>query len=168
MTHFHEQYEEVSRKLEEVLNAPNLFVFGRVDVWLKQGALPEEILEICPRVAKQGRWSGRSLNYFDGFIADAIAARTKPMPEAKPRADRGGFERKREGGYEPTPELPPETRAAIERRHCEMIEKGMTVMSVTPADARRFFKNGWLSEAGARRCGVSLSDISGLNQQEAV
>jgi hypothetical protein len=151
MTQFHPQYEEVSRKLEELLNRPNLFVFGRVDTWLKQGALPEEILEICPRVAKQGFWRGSNLNYFDGFIADAIAARTKPMPA--PRAERT-YERKADPVYTPRPELPQDVRDKIDRGLAEMIMKGMTVMSVTPQDARRMRDRGWLTPEAAARIGA--------------
>jgi len=154
MTHFHEKYDEVSRKLEELLNAPNLFVFGRVDVWLKQGALPEEILEICPRVAKQGRWSGRSLNYFDGFIADAIAARTKPMPEARKRDDSEGTRKRTDGGYQPLPELPDDVRDRIDRGKADMLMRGQNVMSVTPNDARRWKAKGWLSPEVAQRFGA--------------
>jgi hypothetical protein len=151
MTQFDPRYEEVSRKLEELLNRPNLFVFGRVDTWLKQGALPEEILEICPRVAKQGFWRGSNLNYFDGFIADAIAARTKPMPA--PRAERT-YERKGDAVYTPRPELPEDIKDKIDKGLADMINKGLTVMSVTYQDAARFHKRGWLTPAAAERFGL--------------
>jgi hypothetical protein len=148
---FHPLYEDTSRRLEEALNSPKLFVFGRVNKWLEDGAMPEEILEICPRVAKQGFWRGSNLNYFDGFIADAIAARTKPMP--KPRPERT-YERKADPVYAPRPELPQDVRDKIDRGLADMIMKGMTVMSVTPQDARRMRDRGWLTPEAAARIGA--------------
>lgn len=153
MSQLHEHFATTVQRLEEALNSPRLFVFGRVDTWLKSGALPDEIVDVCTRVAKQGRWNGSTLNYFDGFIADAIAARTKPMPEAKPRVDSGRTER-REPGYQPVPELPEDVRAGIERRKADMLMKGLTVMSVTPSDARRYLAKGWITAEVAERIGA--------------
>lgn len=60
---------------------------GRVHFWLGNGADPE--LDIYPAIQavmarRNGQGPPRSLNYFDGPIADAYAARTKPMPEGNP------------------------------------------------------------------------------------
>ncbi len=150
---FHPQYQDTVRRLEEALNSPRLMVFGRINTWLEKGALPDEIIDVCTRVAKQGRWNGSTLNYFDGFIADAIAARTKPMPEAKPRVD-SGWHRKADVGYQPTPDLPADMQERIERGKADMLMKGMTVMSVTPSDARRFKAKGWITAEVAERLGA--------------
>jgi len=151
---FHPQYEETVKRLEEALNSPRLFVFGRVNTWLERGATPEEILDVVPRVAKQGFWRGNNLNYFDGFIADAIAARTKPMPEARKRDDSEGTRKRTDGGYQPLPELPDDVRDRIDRGKADMLMRGQNVMSVTPNDARRWKAKGWLSPEVAQRFGA--------------
>lgn len=151
---FHPQYADTVRRLEEALNNPRLHVFGRINTWLVNGALPEEILEIVPRVAKQGYWRGGNLNYFDGFIADAIAARTKPMPEAKPRVDSGRAYGKQEVGYEARGQLTPEARDRYDKIRADMLCKGINVMSVTPQDAARMHKRGWLTDEAAGRFGL--------------
>lgn len=149
---FHPLYDETVKRLEEALNSPRLFVFGRVNVWLEHGATPDLIVDTCANVAKRGRWSGSSLNYFDGFIADAVAALTKPMPKPSLRVDRD--EPRKVRGYEPTPELPPDIRDKIERGKADMLNKGMTVMSVTYQDAQRMKARGWLSPEAAERLGL--------------
>lgn len=149
---FHPQYEETTRRLEEALNSPRLFIFGRVNVWLESGATPDLIVDTCSAVAKRGRWSGSSLNYFDGFISDAVAALTKPMPKPSARADRD--EPRKVRGYEPIPDLPPDIRDKIERGKADMLNKGMTVMSVTYQDARRMHSKGWLTDEAAERFGL--------------
>lgn len=62
--------------------------YGRVQQWLASGADPE--LDIYPTVQRlmakrAGRGPPSSIDYFDGAIADAIATRTRPMPEGAPR-----------------------------------------------------------------------------------
>jgi len=151
---FHPQYEETVKRLEEALNSPRLFVFGRVNTWLENGALPDEIIDVCTRVAKQGFWRGNNLAYFDGFIADAIAARTKPMPEARKRDDSEGTRKRTDGGYQPLPELPDDVRDRIDRGKADMLMRGQNVMSVTPNDARRWKAKGWLSPEVAQRFGA--------------
>lgn len=153
---FHPAYEETSRRLEEALNDPRLFVFGRVNTWLVNGALPDEILEVCTRVAKQGRWRGGNLGYFDGFIADAIAARTKPMPEAKPRADREGSPRPKTR-YEAPPEMSADARDQHDKSRAALLNKGINVMSVTYQDAQRMADRGWLTPEAAERFGVRVN-----------
>jgi hypothetical protein len=151
---FHEKYEEVSRKLEELLNRPNLFVFGRVDAWLKAGADPEtEIYPICMKLAGNGRWNGSSLAYFDNAIAQAIADRTKPLPVVEARRERT-YERKADPVYAPRPELPQDVRDKIDRGLAEMLNKGMNVMSVTYQDAKRMAAKGWLNQQAAERFGL--------------
>ena len=61
--------------------------YGRVAQWLADGADPD--LDIYPVVKRlmgkrMGRGPPRTLNYFDSAIADAMAARTKPMPKGNP------------------------------------------------------------------------------------
>lgn len=150
---FHPQYADTVRRLEEALNDPRLFVFGRVNTWLENGALPDEIIEVCTRVAKQGRWRGGNLAYFDGFIADAIAARTKPMPKANERTDREST-RKRDGGYTPIPELPADARDAIDKGNARLMNRGINVMTVTYQDAKRMLAKGWLTQEAAERFGL--------------
>ncbi|HEX6991908.1 MAG TPA: hypothetical protein VF151_08475 [Gemmatimonadales bacterium] len=85
---FHEVGQEVLRLCGD---SPNLLNYGRVEAWLRAGADPE--LDIYPAIrtalAKRGK-PPNSLNYFDGAVADAVARRTKPMPEGhgRRRADR--------------------------------------------------------------------------------
>lgn len=150
---FHPQYAETVKRLEEALNSPRLFIFGRVNTWLSDGALPDEIIDVCTRVAKRGRWSGSNLSYFDGFIADAIAARTKPMPEAKPRADSEGVRRPRTR-YEPPPERTPDEQDRLDRLMADLVNKNMAPMSVTYQDAQRMHKRGWLTPEAAERFGL--------------
>jgi hypothetical protein len=163
---FHPLYEDTSRRLEEALNSPKLFVFGRVNKWLEDGAMPEEILEICPRVAKQGFWRGSNLNYFDGFIADAIAARTKPMPKPTERRERA-YERKGDPVYAPREELPADVRDKIDKGLADMMNRGINVMSVTRGKAMEMYQRGWLKYEAARNCGISHKELDGLTPAAA-
>jgi len=73
------------------LDDPNLRVHaGRLTAWLSSGAdLELDILQTLPVVLAKARqrrgpgWMPTSLNYFDGAVADAVARRTKPLPEPK-------------------------------------------------------------------------------------
>lgn len=85
------RFREVGEKVLALCgDSPNLLNYGRVDSWLKAGADPE--LDIFPAVAagvaKLGK-APNSLNYFDGHVADAVARRTRPMPEGRGQK-RGG------------------------------------------------------------------------------
>lgn len=76
----HPRYREVCDKIEGIVSTVTTFPFtrGRVDAWLKAGADPD--LDIYPTIeARKKKWSGRDLVYFDGAVADAIAARTRPL-----------------------------------------------------------------------------------------
>lgn len=84
---FHPRYGEVSRKVEEILQSKTVTPFVRtpIDKWLKAGADPEA--DIYPAIeAKLGQWQGRNLNFFDYAVADALRARTSPMPEGRQKA----------------------------------------------------------------------------------
>lgn len=151
---FHPQYAETVKALEEALNNPRLHVFGRVNTWLINGALPEEILEIVPRVAKQGYWRGGNLNYFDGFIASAIAARTKPMPEAQPRVDTERDSRRHKTGeYEPPAH---DNSDFLDITHAKQMMRGIRVMSVTPRQAERMVRKGLLTPEKAAEFGFEV------------
>lgn len=60
--------------------------FGRVKAWLDQGGDEALILDVVGRVMAQrgGQGPPKSLKYFDQAIADAIKARTAPLPEPSP------------------------------------------------------------------------------------
>jgi len=74
----HERYREVQARVEAIADNPKLLVFGRIDRWLKDGADPEA--DIYPTIERlKGRWRGGNLEFFDGAIADSIAARKKPL-----------------------------------------------------------------------------------------
>lgn len=151
---FHPQYAEVVSRLEEALNSPRLMVFGRVNKWLEDGAVPDEIIDVCTRVAKQGRWSGSNLAYFDGFIADAIAARTKPMPEAKPRVDTERDSRRHKTGeYEPPAH---DNSDFLDIAHAKQMMRGIRVMSVTPRQAERMVRKGLLTPEKAAEFGFEV------------
>ncbi|WP_209881469.1 hypothetical protein [Azospirillum soli] len=75
--------------------------YGRVQQWLADGADPE--LDIYPTVQRVMARRGAqgppgSLDYFDLPIADAIASRTRPMPEGTHHEhhDRQGHRRGRQ------------------------------------------------------------------------
>lgn len=153
MTVLHERFAEVVEKVETLLNSPKLMVFGRVDAWLKAGADPEiDIYPILKKVVANGRWNGSTLSYFDGPVAQSIADRTKPLPKAEPRADRER-NREREHSYEAGP-VTDIARDAIDKMRAESLNKGLTVMSVTYADAQRMHKRGWLNTEAASRFGL--------------
>ncbi|QCN95863.1 helix-turn-helix domain-containing protein [Azospirillum argentinense] len=75
-----------------VADDPNwLGNYSRVSKWLADGADPEQ--DIFPTVerimARRGaQGPPRSLEYFDRAIADAIASRTRPLPEGNPNVER--------------------------------------------------------------------------------
>lgn len=79
---------EVRKRVEKILNSPTITMFNRVDAWLASGADPER--DIYPTLEaglkRLGGSPPRSLSYFDGMIADAIAARLRPLPAATARA----------------------------------------------------------------------------------
>ncbi len=75
--------------------------YGRVAQWLADGADPD--LDIFPTIqrvmARRGsRGPPGNLSYFDGPIADAIASRTKPIPEGKSHVQQ--FDRSRASSHE--------------------------------------------------------------------
>jgi hypothetical protein len=150
---FHAQYAETVARLEEALNSPKLMVFGRVNKWLEDGAEPDEIIEICTRIAKQGRWNGSSLSYFDGPIAQSIADRTKPLPVVAARAERK-YERKADPVYAPVPELDQAGRDRLDVMYADMLNRGQNVMSVTYQDAQRMMRSGLLNAQAAGRFGL--------------
>lgn len=81
---FHERFGEVSRKVEELVASRTSFPFVRspIDKWLKAGADPEA--DIYPAIlSKLDQWEGRKLGFFDYAVADAMRARTSPMPTGR-------------------------------------------------------------------------------------
>jgi hypothetical protein len=77
----------VRSKVETLVNSPSITQFNRIDAWLEAGAIPER--DIYPSIEAGLKKLGKppnSLKYFDGFVSDAIAARTAPMPAGNPRA----------------------------------------------------------------------------------
>jgi hypothetical protein len=71
--------------LAEFGNSPNLLNIGQIDCWLRAGAdLDADILPAMRSVIGRERktdpgWEPRSLSYFNGAIADAIASRNRPL-----------------------------------------------------------------------------------------
>ncbi len=67
-------------------NSPNLQNLGQIDRWLRAGGdLEVDILPAIRSVKARERkadpkWEPRSLSYFNGAIADAIASRNRPLP----------------------------------------------------------------------------------------
>lgn len=154
MTELHPRFAEVVEKVETLLNSPKLMVFGRIDAWLKAGADPEiDIYPVLKRIAANGKWNGSTLSYFDGPVAQSIADRTKPLPAAQPRADRER-DRKREHSYESAQPVTDAHRDAIDKMRANSLNAGLTVMSVTFQDAKRFHEKGWLTPAAAERFGL--------------
>lgn len=151
---FHPQYADTVRRLEEALNSPRLMVFGRVNKWLEDGATPEEIIDVCTRIAKQGNWAGNNLGYFDRPIAQSIADRTKPLPKAAPRDHANGARRPADKSYEPPADLPTDARDAIDKGNARLMNLGINVMTVTYQDAERMFRKGWLTPQAAERWGL--------------
>jgi hypothetical protein len=80
---------KVRTKVETKLNSPSITMFNRIDAWLAAGADPE--LDIYPAIdaglAKLGK-PPSSLKYFDGFVADNIAARKTPLAPGSARGTR--------------------------------------------------------------------------------
>lgn len=151
MTTLHPDFASVVAKVEELLNSPRLFVFGRIDAWLKAGADPElDIYPVLKRLSSTGRWSGSNLSYFDNAVAQSLADRTKPVPvlEPKPRY------KKPETTYVP----PIEDQDVTDRNRAEMMMKGIRVMSVTDQQARRMVTKGYLSASRAREFGFDVPE----------
>ncbi len=76
--------EAERRVLAACGDSPNLVNLSRVRTWLTTGADLE--LDVLPAIAlcrskKPPGWAPNNLSYFDGPVADALAQRTKPMPE---------------------------------------------------------------------------------------
>ncbi len=71
--------------LAELGNSPNLQNVGQIDRWLRAGGdLDADILPALRSVIARERrtdprWEPRSLSYFNGAIADAIASRSRPL-----------------------------------------------------------------------------------------
>jgi hypothetical protein len=85
----HALFEAVRAKVEAILNSPTCTNLGRIDAWLKAGAVPER--DIYPTLDRmKAKWSGSSLKFFDGGISDAIAAASAPLPEPRRAAPSDG------------------------------------------------------------------------------
>ena len=71
--------------LAELGSSPNLQNVGQIDRWLRAGGdLDADILPALRSVIARERktdprWEPRSLSYFNGAIADAIASRSRPL-----------------------------------------------------------------------------------------
>lgn len=153
MTTLHPRFHEVSRKLEELLNSPNLFVFGRVDVWLRAGADPDiDIYPVCTRLAKNGRWSGSNLSYFDRAVMQSHADRTMPAPVMAPTP------RRQEREFVPSTS-DPVTIDITDRMRAELMMKGIRVPAATDRDARRMVAKGLLSAGRAREFGFDVPEM---------
>jgi hypothetical protein len=64
-----------------MVNSPTITNFNRIRAWLDEGADPE--LDIIPAIEAGLKKLGKppaTLKWFDGFVADAKAARTAPLP----------------------------------------------------------------------------------------
>lgn len=145
----HERFSEVVAKLEVLLNSPRLFVFGRVDVWLKAGADPElDIYPVCQRLAKNGRWSGSNLSYFDRAVMQSLADRTMPAPVMTPTPKPAGR------NYVP----PVQDEDFTDRARAQTMMKGIRVVQVTDRDARRMVAKGYLSAERALEFGFDVPE----------
>lgn len=79
---------EAKDRVSSILNSPSVTMFNRVDAWLEAGCdLERDIIPaIQSGLAKLNGSTVRSLSYFDGMVADAHAARTRPLPAGQSRA----------------------------------------------------------------------------------
>lgn len=85
-----DQFHQTGERVLALCGNPSLLNYGRVRAWLAQGCDPD--LDIIPAVRAviererraNPQWMPRSLVYFDGAVADAKAARTKPLREPTP------------------------------------------------------------------------------------
>lgn len=78
---FDARFESVRLKCSLILDR-KVETWGRVNAWLREGADPEQ--EIYPILrARKPKWRSDSLEFFDGPIADAIAARSAKLPAAR-------------------------------------------------------------------------------------
>lgn len=80
-----------------LIASPNVVNTSRLGAWLRGGFDLE--LDIIPAISNalarkrhsDPQWSPKSLDYFDGAVADAKAARERPMPQGRsqtgPRAN---------------------------------------------------------------------------------
>jgi hypothetical protein len=77
-----------SRILDTLGNPPSLLNLGRVATWVRQGASIEyDVIPTLAAVYRRQRqrdpsWTPSTLSYFDQPIANAVAARSQPMPAA--------------------------------------------------------------------------------------
>jgi hypothetical protein len=105
-------------------NDPNCAISGgRVLEWVRQGAdLDLDILPTLKAVTERKRkrdgpqWMPRSLVFYDDAIANAIASRTRPLPEGKPNA-------------QPTPGQPQSRIDDVETRRRRTAESIRRVMA---------------------------------------
>ncbi len=144
----------VKQKVSEILNSPTVTMFNRVDAWLASGADPER--DIYPTIAAGLKKVGtvRSLSYFDGMIADAIAARTRPLPAGS--APRAASPKRERGEY--TPAAP--ASEAVERRRLEnyasYIKRGQNPgMDCTQIDIRKMLRLGLVNESELAQMGLA-------------
>ena len=81
--HARENFSELSLKIQTIVNSPIPLDTSPLRAWLEWGADPEiDIIPAIRRVLEQrGGNPPRSLKYFDGPIADAMANRNAPKPE---------------------------------------------------------------------------------------
>lgn len=161
MSTLHPQFAEVVGKVEELLNSPRLFVFGRIDAWLKAGADPElDIYPVLKRIAANGRWSGSNLSYFDRAVMQSHADRTMPAPIMTPTP-------KRVTGAYVAPPSDPISADTIDRSRAELMMKGIRVPAVTDRDAHRMVARGYLSAERAREFGFDVPEMQKAGSVEA-
>jgi hypothetical protein len=144
----------VRTKVERLLDAPSITQFNRIDAWLDSGADPER--DIYPTIAAGLNKLGKppaSLKYFDGAIADAIAARKAPLP---PGRARGATREIPDSGAYVAPVRNPAAEAFRLDSYVEIIAAGRNPgLGCSSQDVRRLLKAGRVTVEQCLRAGCS-------------
>jgi hypothetical protein len=136
----------VKEEISKLLNSPTITMFNRVDAWIEQGADPER--DIYPAIkaglAKLQGAAPRSLRYFDGFVADALAARTTPLAKGTAR-------------FSPAPTLSAEEKEANRLEgYAWMIERKRSPgLHCSQVDIRKLIAMGRITQAQADAVGLA-------------
>ncbi len=85
------EYVEIGKEISKITGWENdprwSGDFGRIEQWLANGWTRDDILKTVTRIMGARSGPPRSVKYFEQAIADAHAARIKPLPEGKAHAE---------------------------------------------------------------------------------
>jgi hypothetical protein len=103
---------------------------------------------ICERQRSKGKRAPWSLEFFENPIAEALKARTRPMPaETKPNGN---------GAHAPTSQPTKEEVREQMQNRAQVIKRGTYLSAVTIQDVQAMIRLGWLTADDATKAGYAL------------